>query len=109
DEGAAPEYNDSGALTNDGYAGDFDEAPGKALAVDTPLPINFTISNDGREDLVDVVVSDQLTDGAGAIQDLTCDFSPLGGPETGTTWDGPFLIADQFNCTGLLPALTNGD
>ena len=109
DEGAAPEYNESGALQNDGFDGDFDEAPGKSLTVDTPLPINFTISNDGREDLVDVVVSDQLTGGAGEIQDLTCDFSPLGGPETGTTWEGPFLIADQFDCTGTLPALTNGD
>lgn len=109
DEGAVPEYNDSGALLNDGFDGDFDETPGKALAVDTPLPINFTISNDGREDLVDIVVSDQLTDGAGAIQDLTCDFSPLGGPATGTVWDGPFLIADQFNCTGTLPALKKGD
>lgn len=109
DEGAAPQYDDSGALANDGYAGDFDAAPGKALAADTPMPINFTISNDGREDLVDVVVSDRLTAGAGAITDLTCDFSPLGGPESGTAWEGPFVIGDQFACTGTLPALTSGD
>ena len=109
DEGSAPEYDDAGALTNDGFDGDFDHVPGKALVAGEPLPINFTISNDGRENLVDVVVTDQLIDGAGEIQDLTCDFSPLGGPESGTTWDGPFLIADQFDCTGTLPALTNGD
>lgn len=109
DEGEIPEYDGAGALLNDGYAGDFDEAPGKALPAGTPLPINFTISNDGRENLVDVVVSDRLTNGVGAIQDLTCDFSPLGGPESGTTWDGPFLIADQFSCTGTLPALTHGN
>lgn len=109
DEGAVPEYDDAGVLLNDGFDGDFDEAPGKALAANTPLSINFTISNDGRENLVDVVVGDQLTDGAGAIEDLTCDFSPLGGPETGTEWEGPFLIADQFECSGTLPALEGGD
>ncbi|MGO1560762.1 hypothetical protein CZ771_05405 [Actinomycetales bacterium JB111] len=106
DEGATPEYDETGALLNDGYAGDFDSAPGKSLDADTPLPINFTISNDGREQLVDVAVSDQLTDGAGTISDLVCTF-PDG--TTGTTWAGPFAIGEQFDCTGTLPALQVGD
>src|SRR5699024_9937718 len=62
DEGEAPEYDASGALLNDGFAGDRDEAPGLALAADTALPINFRVSNDGAEPLVDLTVSDQLAD-----------------------------------------------
>jgi DNA-directed RNA polymerase II subunit RPB1 len=106
DEGETPEYDETGALLNDGFAGDFDEARGKQVDADTPLPISFTISNDGREDLVDVTVSDQLTDGVGEITDLVCTF-PDGS--TGTTWAGPFVIGTQFDCTGTLPALTSGD
>jgi DNA-directed RNA polymerase II subunit RPB1 len=106
DEGETPEYDETGALLNDGFAGDFDEARGKQVDADTPLPISFTISNDGREDLVDVTVSDQLTDGVGEITDLVCTF-PDGS--TGTTWAGPFAVGTQFDCTGTLPALTSGD
>jgi len=106
DEGSAPEYDETGALTNDGFDGDFDDAPGKALRAGAPLPINFTISNDGREDLVDVEVSDELTDGKGQIEDLSCVFPD---ESTGTTWAGPFLIGTQFDCTGTLPALEGGD
>src|SRR5690606_29358791 len=59
DEGETPKYDEFGALLNDGYKGDFDEAPGKPLKANADLPINFTISNDGEEDLVNVVVSDE--------------------------------------------------
>ncbi|MDJ0350673.1 hypothetical protein [Cryobacterium sp. PH29-G1] len=106
DEGEAPAYDESGALTNDGYDGDFDTAPGKPLKADEALPINFTISNSGRENLVDVVVSDELEAGKGEIQDLTCTFPDA---STGTEWAGPFLIGTQFACTGTLPALQTGD
>ena len=106
DEGEAPVYDESGALTNDGFNGDFDAAPGKTLKAGAALPINFTVSNDGRENLVDVVVSDKLTDGKGEIQDLVCTFPD---EATGTEWAGPFLIGAQFSCTGSLPALETGD
>ncbi|MGO1560761.1 MAG: hypothetical protein ACTHW7_02910 [Actinomycetaceae bacterium] len=106
DEGEAPAYDASGLLQNDGYAGDHDEAPGAALRADTPQTINFTVSNDGKEPLIDVTVSDQLTGGAGEISDLVCTF-PDG--TTGTTWAGPFEIGVQFDCTGTLPALSAGD
>ncbi|SNU01862.1 hypothetical protein SAMN06298212_11851, partial [Ruaniaceae bacterium KH17] len=104
DEGEEPEYDDSGKLLNDGFAGDFDD-DSKALVAEQPLPINFTISNDGDEDLVDVVVSDELTDGEGAIEGLVCTFPD--GSE-GTEWAGPFTVGTQFDCTGTLPALPNG-
>lgn len=105
-EGVGPEYDSSGALLNDGFEGDFDETPGKKLKAGEPTEIRFTISNDGREDLVDVVVSDELTDGTGHIEDLVCVFPD---ESTGTEWDGPFKIGTQFECTGLLPALKAGE
>ncbi|SNU02804.1 LPXTG-motif cell wall anchor domain-containing protein, partial [Ruaniaceae bacterium KH17] len=105
-EGVGPEYDESGALTNDGYDGDFDAPRGKAMGVGENLLINFTISNDGNEVLEDIVVSDELTDGSGVIEDLYCVF-PDGS--TGTEWAGPFEIAVQFDCTGMLPALGEGE
>lgn len=112
DEGEAPAYDETGALTNDGFEGDFDEAPGKPLAANAEQQVNFTISNDGREDLVDIVVSDELTGGKGTIENLVCTFVEASdGVEavTGTEWAGPFAIGTQFECTGTLPALESGD
>lgn len=106
DEGMGPEYDSSGALLNDGFDGDFDEAPGKQLVEETPMAINFTVSNDGREDLIDVVVTDRRTAGVGDVQDLVCVFPD---DSTGTRWDGPFLVGEQFHCTGTLPALRAGE
>lgn len=91
--------------TTDGEeAGDFDDAPGKTVAAGAPVPVTMTIRNNGQDDLVDVTVSD-ATLGGPAMTGLTCDFSPLGGPADGTTWDGPFLIGDSFECTGTVPAM----
>ncbi len=70
----------------------------------------FTITNDGTEDLVDVVVTDQVTAGSGVVENLSCDFSALGGPATGTTWDeGPFKVGDSFTCTADLSGVKAGD
>ncbi|QGH70117.1 SdrD B-like domain-containing protein [Pseudactinotalea sp. HY158] len=101
-----PAYDESGALTNDGYAGDFDEGSSKSLTHGTDQEIAFTVSNDGGETLVDVVVSDELTSGAGAIENLVCTFPD---ESTGTTWEGPFEPAAQFECTGTLPGLNAGE
>lgn len=106
DEGEAPEYGDKGELLNDGYEGDFDKAPGKALNPKQSLVINFTVSNDGPDALKDIVVSDTLDSGKGEIKDLVCVFPD---DSEGTTWDGPFLPATQFDCTGTLPALQPGE
>lgn len=105
DEGETPEYDASGALTNDGFKGDFDAAPGKKLSAGKKQQLNFTVSNDGREDLVNVAVSDKLIGGKGEIEDLVCTFPD---DSTGTEWAGPFVIGAQFSCTGTLPALAAG-
>lgn len=106
-EGGAPAYDsETGALTNDGYAGDHD-GDSKALNVGEPQQIRFTVSNDGPDRLLDIEVSDQLTGGVGEIADLVCDF-PAGGDRTDTTWAGPMEVATQFECTGTVPALQAG-
>lgn len=106
DEGDQPQYNDAGALLNDGFEGDHDEAPGKLLAEGASLPIHFTVSNDGREDLMDIVVTDQLVEGKGAITDLSCTFPD---ESTGSEWVGPFAVGTQFECSANLPGLAPGD
>ena len=69
----------------------------------------FTITNSGTEPLTDVKVSDEVTKGSGTVSGLSCDFSALGGPSTGTTWAGPFKVGDHFGCTATLSALTPGE
>ncbi|WP_152485691.1 SdrD B-like domain-containing protein [Leucobacter chironomi] len=106
--GSGPEYDANGALLNDGIVGDFDDPAafkGKALAGGQSQQVNFTVSNNGPDRLVDLVVSDVLTAGAGQIQNLVCEF-PDGS--TGTTWAGPMELATQFDCSGTLPGLKAG-
>jgi hypothetical protein len=94
--------------TADGYpAGDFDTAPGKIVDADAPTPVTFTVTNDGEEALADVTVGDTTTAGPD-ITDLSCDFSPLGGPATGITWAGPFEVGASFECTAVVPGLEPG-
>jgi LPXTG-motif cell wall-anchored protein len=87
--------------------GTFDEAPGKLVPAGTPVPVTMTITNTGDEPLKDVTVSDTTNTGP-AMTGLTCDFSPLGGPATGTTWAGPLAVDASFDCTGTVPALPAG-
>lgn len=87
--------------------GTFDEAPGKQVPAGTPVPVTMTITNTGDEPLKDVTVSD-TTDTGPAMTGLTCDFSALGGPATGTTWAGPLAVDASFDCTGTVPALPAG-
>ncbi|MDF9877740.1 Ig-like domain-containing protein [Cellulosimicrobium cellulans] len=88
--------------TIDGFPeGDFDEAPGKRLEAGVDESITFTITNDGEEPLIDVVVTD-TTDAGPSIEDIVCTF-PDGS--TGTTWDGPFAVGDSFDCTATLPGM----
>jgi len=91
--------------TNDGFpGGDFDTTPGKAVKAKTPTAITMTITNTGAEALRDVNVTDTTLTGP-AMTGLSCDFSPLGGPATGVTWDGPFEIGASFECTGEVPGM----
>jgi hypothetical protein len=91
--------------TEDGpVLGDYDDKH-KMLGPNADERITFTIRNNGNEALDDVVVSDRTTAGTGVVRGMTCDFSDLGGPSTGTAWSGPFRIDDSFRCKGRLPAL----
>ena len=66
-----------------------------------PQPVSMIITNTGTLALVDVSVSDLTVTGS-PIEALSCDFSPLGGPESGLEWEGRFLPSDSFTCTGTL-------
>lgn len=91
--------------TADGLvAGDFDTAPGKTVDAGKATPITMTITNTGNEALTRIHVTDTTLTGP-AMTDLDCDFSPLGGPATGITWDGPFEIGASFECTGTVPRM----
>lgn len=109
-EGSGPAYDEYGALVEDGYAGDFDTAPGKRLTAGKTQTIRFTVSNDGPEALRDIVVSDALDAGTGEITGLVCTFPDTASesPVTGTQWAGPFLPGTQFECEGTLPGLKAG-
>lgn len=105
-EQSGPQYDETGALTNDGYRGDFDSASGKQLTAGKTQVIRFTVSNDGPEALRDIVVSDKLDSGVGAITGLECVFPD---DTTGTEWAGPLEPGERFECSGTLPALKAGD
>ncbi|MFV0373526.1 SdrD B-like domain-containing protein [Microbacterium sp.] len=90
--------------TNEGPVDGDHDTDSYLAAADEDVEVTFTITNTGQEALTDVVVSDSTTNGP-AITGLTCDFSTLGGPETGTEWAGPFAIGDSFDCVGTLPAM----
>jgi len=74
-------------------------------------PVAMVVTNTGTADLADVVVSDK-TLSAPKMTDLSCDFSALGGPSSGTKWSGIFKPGDSFPCTGkvnLLAGQQHGD
>lgn len=101
---AGPAYDAAGSVTNNGYAGDHDAANVKILDPATPEKINFTVSNNGRDDLKNIKVRDTPTAGP-ALQNIQCVFPD---DSTGVTWSGPFAVGTQFTCTATLPALGYG-
>jgi Bacterial Ig domain len=88
-------------------AGDHDDDP-KTVETGAEQAITFTVTNTGNEDLINIQVSDETISGNGTITGLTCDFSALGGPNSGTSWRGPFKIGESFECTGTVTALKAG-
>jgi LPXTG-motif cell wall-anchored protein len=67
----------------------------------------YTVTNTGNEPLTNVTVTDQLV-ANGTVTGLSCDFSTLGGPATGTTWAGPFAPGKSFTCTAQLSGVAAG-
>lgn len=102
---AAPRYDASGQVTNDGGPGDHDGGPGKLLDPHKSETLTFTVSNNGTAPLEQLAITDTTTGGTQQLKDIQCSF-PDG--TTGTTWNGPFAIGVQFHCTGTLPALGDG-
>ena len=89
-------------------AEDFDAAPGKLLAVGAPQLVRFTVTNIGSEPLRDLVVGD-VTGAGPALTGVSCNFTPYGGPATGTTGGAAVLPRQKsILCTGTLPALAAG-
>lgn len=89
-------------------AGAFDVAPGKRITSGSSTAITMTIVNSGNEVLMDPVVTDTTLAGT-AMTGLSCDFSALGGPSTGTISQISMNPGDSFTCTGTLPALADGE
>ncbi|MDR2895176.1 MAG: hypothetical protein LBV30_00755 [Propionibacteriaceae bacterium] len=90
--------------------GDYDDINNpKVVKPGQKVPISFEVTNNGTEDLINVALSDTTINGtAGKVENISCDFSKLGGPSTGTSWAGPFTVGSKFSCSGTLTALKNG-
>lgn len=91
----------------------FDENGNDADTADesVPLPdgsakLEFTVTNQGDEDLIDIKVSDELIKGSGKIENLQCVF-PDGSK--GTSWAGPFLRGASFDCSADLSGVKPGE
>jgi hypothetical protein len=67
----------------------------------------YTVTNFGTDALKNVTVTDQVL-ANGTVTGLSCDFSPLGGPATGTTWAGPLAAGASFTCTAQLSGVLSG-
>ncbi|WP_433674030.1 SdrD B-like domain-containing protein [Microbacterium gorillae] len=66
-----------------------------------PQPVSWAVTNTGTTWLGDITIADDTVSGPD-LTDISCDFSPLGGPATGTTWTGPWEPGTTFFCTGTL-------
>ncbi|MBB5790277.1 SdrD B-like domain-containing protein [Jiangella mangrovi] len=66
-----------------------------------PQPVTWAVTNTGTTWLGDIEITDETLDGP-ALQDISCDFSPVGGPASGTTWAGPWEPGTTFYCEGTL-------
>lgn len=88
-----------------GHAGDTASDP--VVLPEGTTRLAYTITNTGATALHDVVVSDVVVSN-GTVTGLSCDFSPLGGPATGTRWAGPFPVGASFTCTATLSGVQPG-
>ena len=84
--------------------GVYPNAPGEQVDPTTATPIALSIQNTGSTALTGITVTDATASGP-ALDNLSCDFSPFGGPSSGTQWAGSLPSGQIFTCTGTIPAM----
>lgn len=72
-----------------------------------PQPVSWAVTNTGTTWLGNIAITDNTLDGPD-LTAVTCDFSPVGGPSSGTTWTGPWAPGTTFYCTGQLTLNATG-
>lgn len=90
---------------SDGNAADTD-ATAATLPANGRASLVYTVTNTGSEALRGIQVTDQVV-ANGTVTGLSCDFSRLGGPSTGTTFAGPFAVGASFPCTAALSGVSS--
>jgi hypothetical protein len=85
----------------------YPEGAERELVADAPTPLTFSVNNAGSEPLLDVRIVAVTREGPD-LEQLSCDFSGLGGPASGTDWVGPFAVGDHFECSAIVPAMPVG-
>lgn len=80
-------------------------ATAATLPANGTATLEYVVTNSGTDALTDVQVTDQLV-ANGTVTGLTCDFSALGGPSSGTSFSGHFAVDATFDCTAQLTGVT---
>ncbi|NEE03283.1 SdrD B-like domain-containing protein [Phytoactinopolyspora halotolerans] len=73
-----------------------------------PQPVTFAVTNTGETWLSDITITDETLEGPD-LENITCDFSTVGGPSEGTSWAGPWEPGTTFYCTGELTLDSSSD
>ncbi|BDZ49041.1 hypothetical protein GCM10025867_12820 [Frondihabitans sucicola] len=90
-----------------GNAADTDAAR-VTLGADGTASLVYRVTNTGSDVLQNVQVSDRVVSN-GTVTGLSCDFSALGGPTSGTSFSGHFAVGVSFPCTANLSGVSAGD
>lgn len=80
-------------------------ATAATLPANGTATLEYVVTNSGTDPLTNVQVTDQLL-ANGTVTGLTCDFSALGGPSSGTAFSGHFAVGSTFDCTAQLSGVT---
>jgi len=72
-----------------------------------PQPVSWAVTNTGTTWLGNIAITDDTLDGPD-LTDISCDFSPVGGPSSGATWAGPWAPSSTFYCQGQLTLAASG-
>lgn len=100
---------DSITITKGDAAGH--QADTQATAVSLPAgttQLALQVRNTGTTSLTNLVVTDQILVGGGTVTSLSCDFSPYGGPATGTQGGAAILPSRKaIDCTATLTGVVD--